>query len=272
MTHGAITASMKTDRWATAFELLSRRDELLLAGWGGRIPTNSPALYAISLAPAAGRAFVFPSEADRLRQVLRALDDGQVLPPHQCMLLDSPDAWPAICGAVLGRLNIADAPQTAPHAPPHSALYAVSGSFAVRQVPGRTRCDLPLRPNVQRVRGHRVRCRRPRAIAGHVGEHGICVDDDDVALRLDACLRRAGLPTAGASGWSRAHPVLQVLPLTLALLEARRSASPPRFPHTSHRSTPPESHVTSRQCPCRGTRIGEQQVGRGHARTLLPCQ
>ena len=28
-----ISRSMKTDRWATASELLSRRDELLLSGW-----------------------------------------------------------------------------------------------------------------------------------------------------------------------------------------------------------------------------------------------
>lgn len=45
----------------------------------------------------------------------------------------------------------------------------------------------------------------------------ICCEDDDLALRLDACLGRAGLPTTGASAWLRAHPVLQVLPLTLAL-------------------------------------------------------
>lgn len=45
----------------------------------------------------------------------------------------------------------------------------------------------------------------------------ICCEDDHLAVRLDACLRRVGLPTTGASAWSRAHPVLQVLPLSLAL-------------------------------------------------------
>ena len=45
----------------------------------------------------------------------------------------------------------------------------------------------------------------------------ICCEDDDLALRLDACLSRVGLPTTGASAWSRAHPVLQVLPLSLSL-------------------------------------------------------
>ena len=33
VTDSVITASMKADRWATASELLARRDELLLSGW-----------------------------------------------------------------------------------------------------------------------------------------------------------------------------------------------------------------------------------------------
>ena len=45
----------------------------------------------------------------------------------------------------------------------------------------------------------------------------IYCEDDNVALRLDACLQRIGLPTTGASSLSRAHPALQILPLSLSL-------------------------------------------------------
>ncbi|HEY4259520.1 MAG TPA: PD-(D/E)XK nuclease family protein, partial [Schlesneria sp.] len=45
----------------------------------------------------------------------------------------------------------------------------------------------------------------------------ILCEDDQLAMQLDACLLRYGLPTMGASASSPAHPVLQVLPLSLAL-------------------------------------------------------
>ena len=51
----------------------------------------------------------------------------------------------------------------------------------------------------------------------HLSRTVICCEDDDLAVRLDACLNRVGLPTTGAAAWSRAHPVLQILPLSLAL-------------------------------------------------------
>ncbi len=38
-----------------------------------------------------------------------------------------------------------------------------------------------------------------------------------MAVRLDVCLQRIGLPTMGASLQTRAHPVLQVLPLALEI-------------------------------------------------------
>src|SRR5262249_31324085 len=50
-----------------------------------------------------------------------------------------------------------------------------------------------------------------------LSETVIYCEDDHVAVRLDSCLQRIGLPTTGASAISRAHPVLQVLPLMLSL-------------------------------------------------------
>lgn len=45
----------------------------------------------------------------------------------------------------------------------------------------------------------------------------IVCEDDCLAMQLDGCLARYGLPTMGASVNSPAHPVLQVLPLSLTL-------------------------------------------------------
>ena len=43
----------------------------------------------------------------------------------------------------------------------------------------------------------------------------VLCEDDSLAVRLDASLQRRGVPTMGASLQTRAHPVLQVLPLAL---------------------------------------------------------
>jgi len=134
------------------------------------------------------------------------------------MLQDAPDAWPTVWRSVLGRLHVVTAPETAPHAPPRSALetaqsFVCLGKKAPLTQDGtfryvQTRSESAAIEFVAAVLAH-----APDALAKTV----ICCKDDDLALRLDACLARAGLPTTGASGCSRAHPVLQVLPLTLAL-------------------------------------------------------
>lgn len=218
VTDSAITTSMKTDRWATASELLSRRDELLMAGWDGEDVDGLPDIVRDLARAASGRVFAFPCEADRLRRVLEALNAGQVLPPHTCTLLDSRDGWPAAWQAVLARLQIVDPPQTLPQAPEGSALQATQ----------RFLCTVDKRSVAQDTTFRYIQTRSESAAIEFVATilaqapdtlptTVLCIPDDDVALRLDACLRRAGLPTTGASSWSRAHPVLQVLPLTLAL-------------------------------------------------------
>jgi len=213
-----ITASMEADRWATASELLSRRDELLLAGWD---ETNSDALPEVvrDLARAAeGRKFVFLDEAARLRRVLNALDTGQVLPPHHCFLHDSPDEWPVVWCTVFEKLNLVERPEHVPQGPNGSALHTVQtvlrgGDIATIEL------DSTFRYVHTRSESAAI-----EFITGTLGRSldklsttVICCEDDDLALRLDACLSRVGLPTTGASVWSRGHPVLQVLPLNLAL-------------------------------------------------------
>ena len=87
---------MQTDRWATASELLSRRDELLLAGWKETDADALPDVVRDLARAAKGRTVVFPGEATRLQRVIDALDTGQVLPPHRCILHDTPDTWPVV--------------------------------------------------------------------------------------------------------------------------------------------------------------------------------
>ena len=213
-----ITASMKTDRWGTASELLSRRDELLLAGWN---ETNSDALPDIvrDLARAAeGRTFVFLSEAARLQRVIDALRAGQVLPPHRCFLHDSPDAWPVVWRTVLGKLDVVDQLEHAPHGPHASALHAAQTVVRGADI---TTIEQDSTFRYVHTRSESAAVEFITAtLAGapdKLSTTVICCEDDDLALRLDACLSRIGLPTTGASAWSRAHPVLQILPLSLAL-------------------------------------------------------
>jgi 2-methylisocitrate lyase-like PEP mutase family enzyme len=53
---------------------------LLLAGWDGGDRETLPDVVRDLAHAAAGRDFVFPCEADRLHQILRALDAVQVFP------------------------------------------------------------------------------------------------------------------------------------------------------------------------------------------------
>ena len=87
--NSSFSTSMTTDRWATASELLSRRDELLLAGWDEVDRDSLPQLARDLSRAAQGRVFMFPGEAGRLRRVLAALEKGQTLPPHRCVLSDA---------------------------------------------------------------------------------------------------------------------------------------------------------------------------------------
>ena len=101
-----ITNSIKTDRWAAASELLSRRDELLLAGWDETDRNGLPDVVRGLAQAASGQTFKFLGEAERLRRVLDALDDGQVLPSHICILYDPPDTWPSAWRVVLAKLTV----------------------------------------------------------------------------------------------------------------------------------------------------------------------
>ena len=50
-------------------------------------------------------------EAERLQRVLNALDAGQALPAHQCMLYDPTQKWSVVWQKVLTRVNVTNPPE-----------------------------------------------------------------------------------------------------------------------------------------------------------------
>ena len=211
-------ASMRTDRWATASELLSRRDELLLAGWNESNSDSLPPLVRDLSRAAKGRTFMFPGEAGRLHRVLLAFEQGQMLPSHRCNLYDQVHVWPVLWRDVLAKLTIVAPSEQRPLALPDTALRAaqsvvrgISSSPIVQDETFRYVITRSETAACEFVASSLTKSR------GQLTETVIYCEDDHVALRLDACLQRIGLPTTGASALSRAHPVLQVLPLCLSL-------------------------------------------------------
>lgn len=214
----AISGSLKTDRWATATELLSRRDELQLSGWNSEDSELLPTVVRDLGGAAKNRSFVFLSIADRLKRVLTALDSGQQLPAHECTLSEATDAWPASWQNVLSRLTNAAAEKNPPAALMGSALHTAQTVLRGGELQ-RIEPDCSFR-HVQTLSQTSAVEFVAAALANSPGELSktvIVCEDDSLALRLDACLNRIGLPTMGASAFSKAHPALQVLPLSLTL-------------------------------------------------------
>ena len=120
------SASMTADRWATAAELLSRRDELMLSGWGETDSDLLPTIVRNLVRDADDGELNFAGEATRLRHVLDALKAGQTLPPHCCVLHDDVSAWPTAWQPVLSQLNVSQPDIQLPAA-------AVDGSLRTAQ-------------------------------------------------------------------------------------------------------------------------------------------
>ena len=213
-----IVESMAADRWSTASELLARRDELMLAGWDESDSESLPHIVRELSRASSGRAFVFPGEATRLQRVIEALEAGQTLPTHRCYLFDAAEKWPAKWRTVLDLLNTEAPPEQSLAGPVGSALLAtqtvLDGGDVVAIEPDHTFRFTHTRSQsaaVEFTAATLAAC--PEKLASTV----ICCEDNDLASRLDACLNRIGLPTTGAPTWARAHPVLQILPLSVAL-------------------------------------------------------
>ena len=218
VTEACFERSLAADRWETASDLLHRRDELILCGWDGTSSYGYPRI-TVDLA-LAEREYVgsFPSEAERIPAVLEALDAGQVLPSHELKLAEPIDAWPAVWQLVLSRLNVQDPDQVTPCSPDSSSLLAAANVVRGERT-ATFDCDSSLR--VTQARSETAAVEFVASVlasnSDDLSRTVVYCEDDSLAVRLDACLQRIGIPTMGASLQTRAHPVLQVLPLALEL-------------------------------------------------------
>lgn len=213
----SVAASLATDRWATAAEMLARRDELRLEGWVAS-QTESFGWVLADLARIEPFVPELVDVAARLQRVQSALESGQSLPPHECVLFDPLERWPKAWRSVLKHVQTkpAEAPQLS--AQPSTALAAAQQQVLDGQCERITTDD-----SLVWVRGRSTMAacetlvaalgREPQQLARTV----ICCADPTAALMLDGAVARAGLATMGAWIQTLAHPVLQVLPLALRL-------------------------------------------------------
>lgn len=214
----AFAESLAADRWGTASDLLARRDVLRLAGWDGRAADGLPPL-ARDLARATELTPLrWPDDAARLAACETALDRGQRLPSHRVILADPVASWPPRWQSLLSRLTTEPGAPALPRGRPGTGLWAVQEQ-AQGGAPAPAQSDRSLR--WLRSRSTLAACEAvARALAAdpaRLEETVVCAEDPDVAICLDGCLARLGLPTAGAEIGAPAHPVLQILPLALRL-------------------------------------------------------
>lgn len=188
--------SLETDAWTTAAVMLERRDELRLAGWDG---AGSPKLPAIvnDLARVEASAAELPrGEAERVVDVLAALDSGQNLPPYRLQLHDPVVEWPQRWQQLLAKLEYTVSTDP-PAALPEREVVATrtaSGTIACRAVVAE------------------LRRRQP-----DLGSTVICCEDPALQVQLDEALVAVGLPSPGVTTRLGEQPALQVLPLILEL-------------------------------------------------------
>ncbi len=218
VTQSVFAKSMEADRWLTASDLLARREELLLSGWDGLDNEGLPTIVRDLARASAGRSFVFPCIAERLDRVLAALDEGQILPAHTCVLADSLDQWPARWQRLLTRLTIQNIP-VVPMAAAEGTALRLAQSAVQGAVVGQVDFDHSLRYAQALSESAAVEyvAAMLATMPNELSRIAIICENDDLAVQLDIALRRYGIPAMGARSRSRAHPALQVLPLSLAL-------------------------------------------------------
>lgn len=211
--------SFEVDRWATADELLRRRDELKRAGWDGSDTADLPNLIR-DLARVEGSGDVPPGDPDRLEAVLDSLDAGQVLPGHVCIMDEAVDEWPPLWRRVLELLNTEQMEAGEPTAPLESTLHTVQAAFLGLAEIAEASWDDSFRSLT--TLSTQEACQAVAAMLAadpdRLPSTAIYAPDPAVASLFDEALDRLGLPTMGATRGQTAQPALQVLPLAVEML------------------------------------------------------
>lgn len=215
-------AAFRADQFATATELLSRRDELLLAGWDFEAPADAPPrLRCLAAIEASFRREtpLPPGYADRFRAVLQQLgrrrhpirtlrltEPAALLPPHFRQLLDT----------------LADTGVTIEHSDPptpegESDLAAFQRLLLGEGKPGATlRADGSLLL-LKAQRETRLAAFLASLCRHNPGFRPVCLVPEKNRT-LDLAVTQEGLPSLGIPSASLARPTLQVLKLVTVFL------------------------------------------------------
>lgn len=212
-------ASFALDTWGTAANLLQRRDDLLMWGWNGKSDKRLPALASDLAETEAIEELLAPGTSERINLILRALDDGQVLPFHQIIIRDHPSTWPKAWHPLLGRLTIAQSQfSLTPAAAKNTALHSIQERLGGK--------DINTKPDESLMWWRAASdTAAADAVATLLAANGprtsttaILCEDPVLASLLDDRLRQRGVPAVGSSIKSSSHPILQVLPLSIGLI------------------------------------------------------
>jgi len=212
--------SLAADEVGAAVQLLAWRDELMLAGWDGRLADNWTGRLA-DLAAAEGYASsrVRASEGERLAQVTVRLRTRRV-PINSVQLLDPLEAFPARWRDALELLPSVAHASPAPAAAGDLGRVQAACLQAVAQAqisqPLTVESDgslIVLRPLSREVAEHWLadHCQRDPVVPRLI----VC---EEHAASVDETLRARGEPACGFDEPSVLRPALQALPLALETL------------------------------------------------------
>lgn len=211
--------SFAVDRWATATELLNRRDELRMAGWKGEDVKGLPSIVQDLANVEKEMAAVLPGLPERLERIARTLEQGQPLPLHEIVLFERSEQWPPLWRPILTKLSAVSAVPVVPLAAPGSTLIELQKQILSGEK-GQIKFDSSFRwlQCVNRLEACQVGVQLLASDPSRLSSTSVMCKDEMTAFLLDGCIAQAGLPTLGARLNDPYLPILQVLPLALRLL------------------------------------------------------
>jgi CRISPR/Cas system-associated exonuclease Cas4 (RecB family) len=210
-------AALAADRWGTVRHLLAIRDALRMQGWTGAPVAAVPIVADLALVERSRLPLAFGT-AERLEAVTARLGAGLRLPAHDLVLDEPIHDWPPAWRPVLRALTCRTAAAPVAAASSDTVLGQLQRAFLSREEVQVTP-DASLAwwragsPSLAVATIVSSLAAEPEALADTV----LCCADDGLAAAVDNGLAQLGLPTAGSAIETLAHPVLQLLPLVLAL-------------------------------------------------------
>lgn len=211
--------SFAVDRWATATDLLNRRDELRMAGWKGEDVEGLPSVVRDLAKVEKEIAAVYPGLPERLERIAKALEQGQSLPPHEIVLFERCEQWPPLWRPILAKLSAVPTGSVVPLAAPGSTLMELQKQV-ISGEKKQTNFDSSFRwlQCVSRLEACQVGVQLLASEPSRLSRTTVLCQDELTAFLLDGCMAQAGLPNLGARLNDPHLPILQVLPLALRLL------------------------------------------------------